>query len=481
MLFNSFEFISFFVLFLLIYFNVADRVRPWVLLVASYVFYMSWEPVFVLLLLFTTVVDFATGLVMGNSDRRAIRLSAMWTALGLNLGILVVLKYGNFLTTNLTDLTQSLGCSTDWRIVQFALPVGISFYTFQSIGYTLDVYHRRTPAERSFLTYAQYVAFFPQLVAGPIERASHMIPQFMKRHQFRAENIAPGMWLIAWGLFKKMCVADQIAPFVNTIYASPDKYQGSYAMLATALFAIQIYCDFSGYSSIARGVARLFDFDLMVNFRQPYFARSLSDFWSKWHISLSTWFRDYLYVPLGGNRSGRAVMLRNVLIVFVVSGIWHGASWCFAVWGLVHGLGLVIERLLRWQFEDAVKTAHPVIQLAISWAGRLATLGLVLAAWVFFRARTLDDAWLILGSFGQFTPIDYAVFKMSGFASFEILLSCVFIPFMFGVEALVARSQRQHPGEVLGAPLSILLGVLLMFTILLFGVFGQHEFIYFQF
>ncbi|MDI1347749.1 MBOAT family O-acyltransferase [Aquabacterium sp.] len=481
MLFNSFEFIAFFALFLLIYFNVADRARPWVLLAASYVFYMSWEPVFVLLLLFTTVVDFATALVMGNSDRRAIRLTAMWTALGLNLGILVVLKYGNFLTTNLTDLTQSLGGSTDWRIVQFALPVGISFYTFQSIGYTLDVYHRRTPAERSFLTYAQYVAFFPQLVAGPIERASHMIPQFMKRHQFRAENIAPGMWLIGWGLFKKMCVADQIAPFVNTIYANPDKYHGSYAMLATALFAIQIYCDFSGYSSIARGVARLFDFDLMVNFRQPYFARSLSDFWSKWHISLSTWFRDYLYVPLGGNRAGRAVMLRNVLIVFVVSGIWHGASWCFAVWGLVHGLGLVIERLLRWQFEDAVKAAHPAIQLAISWAGRLATLGLVLAAWVFFRARTLDDAWLILGSFGQFTPIDYAVFKMSGFASFEILLSCLFIPSMFGVEAWVARSRHQHPGEVLGAPLSILLGVLLMFTILLFGVFGQHEFIYFQF
>lgn len=481
MLFNSFEFVAFFAVFLFLYFSAPDRFRPYILLASSYVFYMSWEPIFVLLLLLTTLIDFSTAVVMSNSDRPGVRRAAMWTALGLNLGILVVLKYGNFITTNLTALSDTIGGDMNWKLAQFALPVGISFYTFQSIGYTLDVYYRRTPAERNLLTYAQYVAFFPQLVAGPIERAGHMIPQFLQTHRFRRENVAPAMWLIGWGLFKKMCVADQISPFVNTIYADPAKYSGSYTLLATALFAVQIYCDFSGYSSIARGAAKLFDFELMVNFRQPYFAKSLSEFWSRWHISLSTWFRDYLYVPLGGNRMGRAAMLRNVLIVFVVSGIWHGASWCFVAWGFIHGVGLVLERLLRWQFEAPLSRAPVLLRTLVSLGGRLLTLVIVLVGWVFFRANTLNDAQTVIGSFASLSPMDYAVFKMSGFASFEILLSALFIPFLFMVEALVTRTNKTHIGEVVGTPAAIGLGVLLTYTILLFGVFGQHEFIYFQF
>lgn len=482
MLFNSFEFFAFFGVFLVVYFASPFRFRPWILLVASYVFYMSWEPKFVLLLLLTTLIDFSTALVMANSGKPHVRRMAMITALVINFGILIVLKYGKFLADNVEAVAQSAGVGTaHWDIVQFVLPVGISFYTFQSVGYTLDVYFKKAPAERNLLDYAQYVAFFPQLVAGPIERAGHMIGQFKARHYFKPENVGPAMWLIGWGLFKKMCVADQISAYVNAIYAEPGKFSGSYTLLATVLFAIQIYCDFSGYSSIARGVAKLFDFDLMINFRQPYFSRSLSEFWGRWHISLSTWFRDYLYVPLGGSRVSRERILRNVLIVFIISGIWHGASWCFAVWGLLHGLGLVTERVLRWRGLDQLGSGTRLGRFAMGATGWVATMAVVLVGWVFFRSVTLHDAWTVLRSFTHFTPLDYGVFKVLGFASFEILLSALFIPFVFAVEWVVGKGRYQDVSELVGSRGAIVLGVLLSYTILLFGVFGRREFIYFQF
>ncbi|QNK72173.1 MBOAT family protein [Variovorax sp. PAMC28562] len=481
MLFNSFEFFGFFGIFLLVYFSSPFRYRPWILLVASYVFYMSWEPKFVLLLLFTTLVDFSTALVMANSGKPHVRKLAMVTALVLNFGILIVLKYGKFLVQNAEAVAQSVGVGEHWNIVQLVLPVGISFYTFQSVGYTLDVYFKRTPAERNLLTYAQYVAFFPQLVAGPIERARHMIAQFKARHYFKAENVSPAMWLIGWGLFKKMCVADQIAPFVNAIYSDPGNYSGSYTLLATVLFAIQIYCDFSGYSSIARGVAKLFDFELMINFRQPYFSRSLSEFWGRWHISLSTWFRDYLYKPLGGSRGTHSNTLRNVLIVFVISGIWHGASWCFAVWGLLHGVGLVVERIVRWNGLDTVGGNGTTVRFARGAFGWVATMVVVLVGWVFFRSATLSDAWTMLKGFRHLTALDYGTFKVLGFASFEILLAALFIPFTFIVEWVVSKDRYQDIDQLVGSRLSIVLGVALTYVILLFGVFGRREFIYFQF
>ena len=481
MLFNSFEFFAFFGAFLLVYFASPFRFRPWILLVASYIFYMSWEPKFVLLLLLTTLVDFSTARVMADSDKPRVRRMAMVTALVINFGILIVLKYGKFLVDNADAVAQAAGVNAHWDMARFVLPVGISFYTFQSVGYTLDVYFRKTPAERNLLDYAQYVAFFPQLVAGPIERANHMIGQFKARHYFRAENVSPALWLIGWGLFKKMCVADQVAPFIASVYSRPGQFSGSYTLLATVLFAVQIYCDFSGYSSIARGVARLFDFDLMVNFRQPYFSRSLSEFWGRWHISLSTWFRDYLYVPLGGSRTSRERILRNVLIVFVVSGIWHGASWCFAVWGLLHGIGLVIERILRWQGLDGIRLQSATGRFLGGAAGWTATMAVVLVGWVFFRANTLADAWTVLQSVRHFTPLDYSVFKVLGFTSFEILLTVLFIPLVFVVEWFVGQDRWQDVDQIVGPRKSIALGVLLAYSILLFGVFGRHEFIYFQF
>ena len=481
MLFNSFEFVFFFVCFLAIYFGLPKVARPWVLLVASYVFYASWKPIYLLLLLLTTAIDYATGLVMGASSRDGVRRAALLTALGLNLGILALLKYGNFATANVDALLSPLGWHLPWSIGAFALPVGISFYTFQSIGYSMDVYYRRVPAERNLLTYAQYVAFFPQLVAGPIERAAHMLPQYRRDTAWSAENLWPGLWLIGWGLFKKMCIADQVSPFVAAVYAQPAQFSGSYTLIATALFAIQIYCDFSGYSSIARGVARIMDFELMVNFRQPYFAASLSEFWTRWHISLSTWFRDYLYIPLGGNRVRRSRQLMNLLIVFAVSGLWHGASWCFVTWGVAHGIGLVLERLLRWGVAPYLDALPATVRLLSSLTGRVVTLALVLAAWVFFRADTLHNALTILSSWKHLTPIDYGVFKVAGFASFEILLCALFIPAMFAVEAIVARGPERRVSEVVGQPAAMLLAVLMTYAILLFGVFGRHEFIYFQF
>ena len=481
MLFNSFEFVLFFLVFLAVFWGSPRAARPGLLLLASYVFYASWKPVYLLLLLATTAIDYTTARMMAATERPDLRLAALRVALVLNIGILAVLKYGNFATANLDALLAPSGLKLMWNLQAFVLPVGISFYTFQSIGYSLDVYFRRVPAERNLLTYAQYVAFFPQLVAGPIERAAHMLPQFRRSARWSIDHLAPGLWLIGWGLFKKMCIADQVAPFVAAIYANPSQYSGTYTLIATVLFSIQIYCDFSGYSSIARGVARLMDFELMINFRQPYFAGSLSEFWARWHISLSTWFRDYLYIPLGGNRVARWRQLLNLLIVFAISGLWHGASWCFVLWGAVHGIGLVIERLLRWRFERPFAVAPATVRAGVKIGGRLATLGLVLAAWVFFRANTLADALVILQSWGQYTTPRYGVFKLSGLASFEMLLCGVFIPTLFAVEAVIARAGDVAVASVVGERTALLLSVLLTWTILLFGVFGRHEFIYFQF
>ncbi len=347
MLFNSFEFAIFFASFLLLFFSAPKRARPVVTLVASYIFYAGWRPSFLLLLLLTTIVDYTTALVINSARNKALRRAALATALTINLGILFSVKYLDFILSNIVGAAGFFGVELPPLTLNVILPIGISFYTFQSVGYTLDVYNRVFPAERNLLYYALYVAFFPQLVAGPIERASHMIAQYKAQRATSADRIASGLWLIAWGLFKKMCIADVVAPFVNGIFQNPSSFNGSYTLLASALFALQIYCDFSGYSDIAIGIARIVGIDLMINFRQPYFAASLTDFWRRWHISLSTWFRDYLYIPLGGNRTSRPKWVRNTLLVFGVSGLWHGANWTFLFWGLWHGLAIVAEDLFR--------------------------------------------------------------------------------------------------------------------------------------
>ena len=479
MLFNSFEFVAFLILFIVIFFSVPKRAQPFVLLVASYIFYMGWRPAFALLLAFTTVVDYFTARWMGATEDPRSRKLAMITALTINLGILGTVKYLDFAISNIVGAAGFFGYVLPDYALGLILPVGISFYTFQSIGYTIDVYNRKVEPERDFITYAQYVSFFPQLVAGPIERAGHMLPQFRKPHFLRRENIAPAMWLIGYGLFKKMCVADAIAPVVSGIFSAPGDYDGAYNLLGALLFAIQIYCDFSGYSDIARGVARLIDFDLMINFKQPYFATSLTDFWRRWHISLSTWFRDYLYLPLGGNRVTTGRWAVNTMIVFVVSGIWHGAAWTFVIWGALHGAGLLIERGLKALFGDSA--LHRAARPALPIVGWIWTMAIVLIGWIFFRAGTLENALTSIRSFGHMGTLSYETFKVLNLPSFEIVTLIGSLVLLIIVDWQIA-----HPGGTmrrLGTQrwIAIPAGVALAYLVLLFGVFGRMDFIYFQF
>jgi alginate O-acetyltransferase complex protein AlgI len=485
MLFNSFQYAVFFAVVLLVYFRLPVRPRWPILLIASYIFYMGWQPLFVLLLVFSTIVDYLGGLAIDAAKTTFLRRLALATSVSINVGLLAFFKYYNFFATNVNGASSNFGFDLTLAYINVILPVGISFYTFQSLSYAFDVYARKLPAERNFFRYALYVAFFPQLEAGPIERAARLVPQVQKDKFADPQRFADGLWLIGFGLFKKMCISDLIAPVVNGIYADPQAYNGSYLLLATALFGIQIYCDFSGYSDIAIGCAKMLGFDLMTNFRQPYFSRSLTEFWRRWHISLSTWFRDYVYFPLGGSRLALVKSLRNVMIVFLLSGVWHGASWTFIVWGGIHGAILcleragrdVLERVKSWQ--AALTTKKTLI--LIGTAGFVWTNVIVLVAWVFFRARTFDDALFILGHFGTLGAIEYGTFKILGFASFEIVLAVVQLSILIAVDYLIfakpeiLRRLRRAPGVGVAA------AVLLFFNIMMFGIFEQADFIYFQF
>ncbi|SFK13624.1 MBOAT family O-acyltransferase [Methylocapsa palsarum] len=494
MLFNSFQFFVFFSTFLVLYFSTPRGARPVLLLIASYIFYAGWRPSFLILLLFTTFVDYFSALAIDTAKSAVVRRAALFTSLTINFGLLGTFKYLDFLLSNIVGAAGFFGVELPPLALNLILPVGISFYTFQSVGYTLDVYNRRFPAERNLLYYAVYVAFFPQLVAGPIERASHMIAQYKAQRPTSPERIATGLWLVGWGLFKKMCIADIAAPFVNGVFTNPTSFNGSYTFIAVFLFALQIYCDFSGYSDIAIGIARIMGIDLMINFRQPYFATSLTDFWRRWHISLSTWFRDYLYVPLGGNRTTRPAWVRNMLVVFGVSGLWHGANWTFLIWGLWHGTALVLEDVVRRSRRlspvaaavgaaPAPLTATNVSSagLAGAAAGLVYTLAAVLIGWVFFRARSFHDAIYILKSWTHFGPVSYGTFKILGLSSVELLLLVSHIIVLVIVDGLIANRPGLLRSARAGWILPMFGALVLFYDIMLFGAFGSNDFIYFQF
>lgn len=479
MLFNSFEFFVFFGAFCALFFSVPKHQKPFLLLLASYIFYAGWRPSFLILLLITTVVDYVCALSIDTLKSSARRRAVLIFSLSVNLGLLCTYKYLDFAIANVMGFAELVtGEKLPHYALDLILPVGISFYTFQSIGYTLDVYYRRTHAERSLLFYAIYVAFFPQLVAGPIERAAHMIRQYKAIAGVTPQRLSSGFWLIGWGLFKKMCIADLASPLVNGVYADPTAYNGTYTLIATLLFALQIYCDFSGYSDIAIGCARIMGIDLMINFRQPYFSSSLTEFWRRWHISLSTWFRDYVYQPLGGNRVTKSKAMRNTMVVFALSGIWHGASWTFLIWGLLHGTALVIERLfgLGPTKESAKVQALPVRMFRIA-----ITFAIVIVAWVFFRAKTMHDALYVIGSWAHLDRIQYGTFKALGLPSVEILVLLAHVMVLFIVDGLIV-SKPASAMAIWRKPAVAMTGaVVLFYDIALFGVFGRVDFVYFQF
>ena len=386
MIFNSIEFLIFFPIVFAVYFILPKRWGWLVLLAASCIFYMAFIPAYILILLFTIVIDYIAGIMIENAEGRKRKLYLLASFFG-NIGVLAVFKYYNFFIENINMVILSAGIHCNQiPDLQLILPIGLSFHTFQAMSYTIDVYKGEQKAERHFGIYSLYVMFFPQLVAGPIERARQILHQFHNPKDFNYPFAVTGLRYILYGLFKKVVIADNLSKLVDEVYNHPNDYTGISLAVATVFFAIQIYCDFSGYSDIAIGTARVLGFDLMQNFRTPYFSSSLREFWQRWHISLSTWFRDYLYIPLGGNKTTTARRYFNYFITFLVSGFWHGANWTFLIWGGIHGTGMILENL----FSTYVQIKIPSI------IKHLMTLLIVCFAWVFFRAKSMKDASIII-------------------------------------------------------------------------------------
>lgn len=481
MLFNSLQFLIFFPTVVVAYFLLPFRFRWMLLLGASCYFYMCWKPEYILLLLLSTTIDYFAGIQMGKTANRRRRKLYLGLSVGSNLSILFLFKYFNFLNDSARALFNQFNIFYNVPMFELLLPVGISFYTFQTISYTIDVYRGSIAPEKHFGMFMLYVTFFPQLVAGPIERSTNLLPQFYRRHGVDRDRILDGLKLMLWGFFKKVVIADRLAGYVNQVYNNPAQADGINLLLATYFFAFQIYCDFSGYSDIAIGAARVMGFELMQNFRRPYLSKSIAEFWKRWHISLSTWFKDYLYFPLGGNRVAKWRWCCNLFIVFLVSGLWHGANWTFVVWGALHGFYLVFS-ILTAGARSKLRGALRLDRLAgvLNVSQMLITFHLVLFAWIFFRANNLPDAFLIVAKISSvFTGALSAAYPV-----IEKLLATRDLLLLLGLITVMSLYERFQPS--LQALLSnrlagIAMVSLLFWVILVWGAFNNQQFIYFQF
>ncbi len=496
MLFNSVQFLIFFPVVVGIYFVIPRKLRTLWLLAASYYFYMSWNAKYALLIAFSTFVTYLSGILIekAGASRNNPEGKKKWCVAAsflLNLSILILFKYANFLLENLFHLFALFHIEVTLlpERLNLLLPVGISFYTFQALGYTMDVYRGKLPAERNFLRYALFVSFFPQLVAGPIERSENLLPQIDRLEEINVwnkENIRDGALLMVWGLFRKLVIADRIAIVVKEVYENYTAYGFVEIALATVLFAFQIYCDFGGYSDIARGAGKVMGITIMHNFREPYLAGGIRDFWRRWHISLTSWFTDYLYIPLGGSRKGTLIKYRNILIVFFVSGLWHGASWNFVAWGLLHALYQIGEDLLARLFGkkelSGKKTGTASLPLR---AGKcLFTFLLVDFAWLFFAAEDISHVIRLLRQMqGVFFGNHLAELGLSPY-HWGILLFALFILILADLLHERGFSFFAFLNEKKLA-LRYCCYLSLIWFVILFGIYGYHydvsEFIYFQF
>ena len=434
MLFNTFQFGIFFVVVWLLFLLTRGIARKVILLIASYYFYMCWSTRYIWVIWGITLIDYVAGLQIEKAEQPRRRRLYLGLSLFCNLSLLVIFKYFNFLTGSLRATTHLFGLEYNPPLLAIILPVGLSFHTFQAMSYTIEVYRGRVPAEKNLLEYALYVAFFPQMVAGPIERPYELLPQFHREPKVSIDGVQAGLVQALWGLFKKMVVADNVADFVKLTYASPRHYDGAALILATLLFSIQIYCDFSGYTDIALGLARMMGYELRINFMQPYFSRSVGEFWRRWHISLSTWFRDYLYIPLGGNRVTLSRHYANLMITFVVSGLWHGANWTFVAWGFLHGVYLIVAQATA-PFTARFGKLPYFFKVVV-------TFSLVTFAWIFFRASTLGDAWFIATHLLPPGRLDPFLLKVGGFSRATTPYLVLSILGLFVVEWWIAHPAR---------------------------------------
>ncbi len=480
MLFNSFQFLIFFIVVWVLFLGTRGTVRRVILLIASYYFYMCWSTKYIWVIWGITLLDYIAGLQIEKAERQGLRRFYLCLSLFCNIGLLVFFKYFNFLIGSVSSAAHLAGLQFDPRLVSILLPVGLSFHTFQAMSYTIEVYRRRAPAEKSLLRYALYVAFFPQMVAGPIERPSELLPQFHREPRVSLAGVQSGLVQAAWGLFKKIVVADNVADFVKLIYDNPRQYNGGAFVLATTLFSLQIYCDFSGYTDMALGLARMMGYELRVNFRQPYFSRSVGEFWHRWHISLSTWFRDYLYIPLGGNRVKLPRYYFNLMITFIISGLWHGANWTFVAWGLLHGLYLIGAQLVSpyaARFSRLLRLDH--VPAWVTAAKILTTFGAVTFAWIFFRANSLSDALYITR---HLFPLgfDPSLLMVGGFTRATAIFLVWSTLAMLMVEWWIAHPS-QAPRIWGSASFRIVAYNVCIYSIIFYGFFGHRDFIYFQF
>ncbi len=481
MLFNSAQFLIFFPVVVMLYFALPPRFRWPLVLAAGYYFYACWRVEFLGLLIFSTLVDYGTGRLLEREKTPSRRKMYLGASIAVNLGLLFFFKYFNFVTSSVSWIAGQYNVFVQLPELQILLPVGLSFYTFQSLSYTIDVYRGVTKPEHHLGVFAAFVSFFPQLVAGPIERAHHMLPQFHRAHTFSWANAGEGLRLMLWGFVKKVAVADRLALYVNPIYQNPASHTGIELLLATYCFAFQIYCDFSGYTDIARGAARVMGFELMLNFRQPYLAKSVREFWQRWHISLSTWFRDYLYIPLGGSRRRH---FRNVMITFLVSGLWHGASWTFVAWGGLHGVYLIAGGLTA-AWRERLRAALRInrVPRIESLAAALITFHLVLISWILFRANSLADAVFIVREIGAagWGVVSGSLNLAVAAAGFAPLRDLAFLATMLALLAVAGNRIRQTAFFEHSWVTRSFAASFLFWFIVTYGVFDNQQFIYFQF
>lgn len=481
MLFNSLQFVFFFIIVSLLYYTLRHRGRIWLLLLASCYFYMAFKPVYIFILLFTIVVDYFAGIWIAQAEGKK-RKWLLILSLITNVGFLAIFKYFNFINQNLNIVFGLFGMQNPIPDYPLELPIGLSFHTFQAMSYTIEVYRRNQKPEKDFIIYSLYVMFYPQLVAGPIERPQNLLWQFHTYFKYNFENIKAGLIRIAWGLFMKVVIADRLAMVVDYSYNDPVSHNGLTLLLATFFFTFQIYCDFAGYSSIAIGCARLMGFNLMENFNAPYFSTSISEFWRRWHISLSTWFKDYLYIPLGGNRVNEWRLYFNYFLVFTISGLWHGAAWTFVIWGALHGIYLIAAMVVK-KYAPAIGGGKLEVGFKNSRSSWLITKSkklwniaftfvLVMFTWIFFRAHGLSNAKTVILKITQLKFSDVIATPFS----FNEMVFCWVLILVLLLKDKFARIISSE-----NTPLFYVKFVGLMIACYFLGVFTSNQFIYFQF
>lgn len=477
MIFTSIGFVIFLPIVFILYWFVTNKSLKFqniLLLVVSYFFYACWDWRFLFLLIFSTFLDYFTGLKI--YDAKSNKKKVFWLCLSIciNLGFLGVFKYYNFFSSSFADALSLLGMKTQFWTLKVILPVGISFYTFHGLSYVLDIHFNRIKPERNFISYSVFVSFFPLLVAGPIERATHLLPQIIKKREFDYSKAVDGLRQIMWGAFKKIVIADTCAVYVNDIFSNYTQHSGSMLLLGVIYFAFQIYCDFSGYSDIALGTARLFGIELLRNFAFPYFSRDIAEFWRRWHISLSSWFRDYVYIPLGGSKGGTWMKIRNTFIIFLLSGFWHGANWTFIVWGGLNALYFLPLMLMNKNRQNLQIVAQgKFLPTVKEFFSMLLTFGLTLLAWVFFRSPSISDSIQYIG----------IIFSKSFFNLPSIDSMYFLIVIMIFMLVEWTNREKKHALEIENAPVVLRRAayVAISFVVILAYSSKPVDFIYFQF